>query len=97
MGLLEWPHEVNAPNIEDLYLQVVVEGHCIVSYNATLQLIFLTPLDELLGVFVHRWPEEPVLPDFGLHAEYSVMASVRRCMAFLDDLQSFYHWYISPQ
>jgi hypothetical protein len=50
MGLLEWPHEVNAPNIEDLYLQVVVEGHCIVSYNATLQLIFLTPLDELLGV-----------------------------------------------
>jgi hypothetical protein len=44
------------------------------SYNATLQLAFLTPSDELLGVLIHRWLEEPALPDFGLCAEYSIMA-----------------------
>ena len=86
MGLLKWSHEVNALDIEDLHLQVVVEGHCIASYNATLQLAFLAPSDELLGVFIHCWPEEPALLDFGLCAEYYVMASVWCCMAFLDDL-----------
>ena len=53
MGLLEWPHEVNALDIEDLHLRVVVEGHCIASSDATLQLAFLTPSDEFLVVFVH--------------------------------------------
>jgi hypothetical protein len=74
-----------------------MEGHYIASYNATLQLAFLEPSDELLGVLVYRQPEEPALPDFGLCAEYSVIASVRCCVAFLDDLQSFCHWYTSPQ
>jgi hypothetical protein len=97
MELLKWSHEINAPDIKYLHLQVVVEGHCIASYNATLQLTFSTPSDELLGVFVHRRLEEPALPDFGLCAEYSVMASVQRCMASLDDLQSFRRWYTSSQ
>jgi hypothetical protein len=97
MGLLEWPHEVDAPDIEDLHLQVVVEGHCVASSDATLQLAFSTPLDEFLGVFVHCWLEEPALLYFGLCAEYSVMASVRCCMAFFNDVQSFCHWYTSPQ
>ena len=66
MGLLEQPHEVNAPNIEDLHLQVVVEGYCVASSDATLQLAFSTPLDEFLGVSIHRQPEESTLPDFVL-------------------------------
>ena len=85
MGLLKWSHEVNALDIEDLHLQVVVEGHCIASYDATLQLAFSTPLDEFYGVFIHRRSEESALLDFGLCAEYYVMASVWCCMAFLDD------------
>jgi len=56
IGLLEWPHEVNAPNIKYLHLQVVVVGHCVASSDATLQLAFSTPSDEFFGVFVYRWP-----------------------------------------
>ena len=97
MGLLEWPHEVNALDIKDLHLQVIVEGHCIASSDATLQLAFSTPSDEFLGVFVHLRLDESTLPDFGLCAEYSIMASVRCYMALLDDLQAFHRWYTSPQ
>ena len=77
MGLLEWPHEVNAQDIKYLHMQVVVEGHGIASSDATLQLTLLTPSNEFFGVFVHHWPEEPALLDFGLCAEYFVMSSVR--------------------
>ena len=77
MGLLEWPHEVNALDIKYLHLQVILEWHCISSSDATLQLAFSVFSDELLGVFVHRRPEEPAFPDFVLRVEYSVMASVQ--------------------
>ena len=50
-------------------MQVVVEGHGIASSDATLQSTLLTPLNEFFGVFVHCWPEEPALLDFGLCAE----------------------------
>ena len=86
LGLLKWAHEVNAPHIKYFYLMVVVEGHCIARSDATLQLAFLTPLDEFFGVFVHRWPEEPGLPNFGLSAEYSIVASIRSFMELFDDL-----------
>jgi hypothetical protein len=46
-----------------------MEGHYVASCDATLQLAFLAPSDVLFGVFVHHWPEEPALPDFGLCAE----------------------------
>jgi len=97
MGLLEWPHEVNTQDIEYLHMQVVMEGHGIASSDATLELTLLTPSNEFFGVFVHRWPEEPALLDFGLRVEYSAMAFVQRCMASLDDLQTFHHGYTSPQ
>ena len=66
MGFWEWPHEVNAPNVKYLYLKVVVQGHCIASGDAPMQLAFLTSSDEFFGVFVHRRLEEPTLLDFGL-------------------------------
>ena len=96
MGFWEWSHEFNAPYIKYLNLQVVVKGHCVARGDASARLAFLTPLDEFFGVLIHRQPEEPTLLDFGLCAEYSVMASVRCCMAFLDDLYSFYCWHIPP-
>ena len=97
MGLLEWPHEVNTQDIEYLHMQVVMEGHGIASSDATLELTLLTPSNEFFGVFVHRWPEEPALPDFGLCAEYSIMSSVRCCLAILDVPHSFHHGYASLQ
>jgi hypothetical protein len=51
---------------------------------------------ELLGVFIHHWPEEPALPDFGLCAEYSVMASIRCCMASFNDLHPLRRWHTPP-
>jgi len=89
--------------------KVVVEGHCVASSDATLQLAFSTSSDEFLGVFLHRWPdeflgvflhrwpEESTLPKFGLCAEYYVMASVWCCMSLFNDLQTFRRWYTSPQ
>ena len=86
------------PHISNIsILKVVVQGHCIARDDASLELALSTPLDELLAVLVHLWLEEPVLLDFGLCAEYSIMASVWCYMAFLDILQSFCHWYTSPQ
>jgi hypothetical protein len=55
LGLLEWSHEVNAPHIKYFYLKIVVEGHCIVSCDVPLKLALSTPLDEFLGVLIHRW------------------------------------------
>jgi hypothetical protein len=55
-------------------LKVVVEGHCITRSDATLQLTILTPSNEFFGVFIHHWPEESALLDFGLSVEYSVVA-----------------------
>jgi hypothetical protein len=86
LGLLEWSQEVNAPHIKYFYLKVVVEGHCIASGDVSLKLALLTPSDELLGVLVHRRLEESTLPDLGLCAEYSVVASVRCRVVFLNDL-----------
>ena len=97
MGFWEWSHEVNAPYIEYLNLKVVVQGHCIASGDAPMQLTFPTPPDEFFGVLVHRRPEEPTLPDLGLCAECSVMASVRCCMVFSYDLHPFYRWYAPLQ
>ena len=97
LGLLKRSHIVNAPDIEYLHLQVVVEGHCIASSDATLQLVFPTPLDEFFGVFIHRRPEESILPDFGLCAECPIMASVWCCMAFLNNLHAFHHRHAPPQ
>ena len=97
MGLLEWPHEVNAPYSEDLHLQVVVEGHCVASNDATLQLAFPTPSDEFFGVFIHHWLEESALLDFDLCEEYSIVASVWCCMEFFNDLKTFRCWYTPPQ
>jgi hypothetical protein len=91
LGTLEWPHEVNAPHIKYFYLKVVVEGHCIARHDAALQLTFLTPLDEFFGVFVHRWLEESALPEFGLSAGCSIVASVWSCMAFFNDLYPLCH------
>ena len=51
-----------------------------------MELALLTPSDEHLGVLVHRWPEESALPNFGLSAECSVVASIRSCMVLCDDL-----------
>jgi hypothetical protein len=48
MGFWEWSHEVNAPDVKYLHLQVVMEGHCMASSNASLLLALLTPLDEIL-------------------------------------------------
>ena len=86
LGLLEWPHEVNAPHIKYFYLKIVVEGHCITRGDAFLYLAFSTPLYEFFGVFIHRWPEESALPDFGLSAECSIVAPIWGCMALFDDL-----------
>ena len=67
-----------------------MEGHCIARGDATLQLAFLTPLNEFFGVFVHCWPEESALLDFGLCAECSIVASMRGCMALSDDLDTLH-------
>ena len=91
MGFWEWSHEVNAPYVEYLYLQVVVEGHCIAISDATLQLAFPTSSDEFFGVFVHRWPEESALPDFGLSAECSIVTSISGRMALFNDLYTLCH------
>jgi hypothetical protein len=78
-------------------LKVVVEGHWIASCDVSLKLALPTPSDEFLGVLIHRRPEESTLPDFGLCAEYSVVAFVWCRVTFLDDLQFFYHRYTPPQ
>ena len=70
--------------------------HCIASVDASLELALLTPSDELLSVLVHRCLEESALPDFGLCAEHSVMATVRSCMASFNDLQPLHCWHASP-
>ena len=64
LGLLEGPHEVNAPHIKYFYLKVEVEGHCVASCDATLELALPTPPNEFFGVLVHCQPEETTLPDF---------------------------------
>jgi hypothetical protein len=97
MGLLEWPHEVNAPHIKYPYLKVVVDGHCIARSDATLQLTFPTPSNEFFGVFVRRRPEESALPDFGFSVECSIMASVRSCMALFNDLYILCHGHTPSQ
>ena len=97
LGLLKWPHEVNAPHIKYFYFKVVLYGHCIASSDASLKLALPTPPDELLGVLVHRWPEEPTLPDFCFCVEYSIMASIRCCMASFNDLYPSRCWHASPQ
>jgi hypothetical protein len=76
LGLLEWSHEVNAPHIKYFYLKVIVEGHCIASYDVSLKLALLTPSNEFLGVFIHDQPEESTLPDFGLCVKYFIVTSV---------------------
>jgi len=74
--------------------------------DATLQLAFPTPLDGFFGVFVHRWPDEPALPNLGLSVEYSVVglsveysvvASVWSCMALFDDLYTLHHRHAPSQ
>jgi hypothetical protein len=97
MGFWKWSHEVNASHVKYLYFKVVVQGHCVASGDAPMQLTFLTPSDEFFGVFIHDRLEEPTLPDLGLCVEYSVMASIRCCMAFFYDLHPFCHWYTPPQ
>jgi hypothetical protein len=97
LGPLEWSHEVNAPHIKYFYLKVIVEGHCVASGDASLKLALLAPLDELLGVLVHCWPEESTLPDFGLCAKYSIVASVRSRVTFFNNPHSFCRRYTPPQ
>jgi hypothetical protein len=97
MGFWEWSHEVNTLDVKYLHLQVVMEGHCMVSSNASLQLTLPTPLDEFFGVFVHYRLEEPALPNFGLCAKYFIVAFVWCYMAFFYDLLPFCRWYASPQ
>jgi hypothetical protein len=99
LGLLERSHDVSAPHIKYFYSKVVVEGHCIASYDVYLKLALLTTPDEFLGVLIqHRLDsEESTLLDFGLCAEYSVVASVWCRVTFLDDLQSFCRQYTPSQ
>jgi hypothetical protein len=96
MGLLEWPHEVNTPYVEQFNLKVVCEWHCIASGDASLQLAPLSPLDKFSGVFIHCWLEETTLPDLCLSLECSKVASVCCGVAFLYDLYPFCCWYTSP-
>jgi hypothetical protein len=97
MGFWEWSHEVNAPYVEYLCLKVVVQGHCVASGDAPMLLTFLTPLNEFFGAFVHHRSEEPALQDLGSCVEYSVMASIRCCMAFFHDLHPICRWYTPHQ
>jgi hypothetical protein len=97
MGLWEWSREINAPHIKYFYLKVVVEGHCIPSCDVPLILALLAPSNEFFGVVLHGWIVESTLPDLGLCAEHSIMASVWSRMTFLDDLPSFSCGYTSPQ
>jgi hypothetical protein len=97
LGHLEWSHEVNTPHIKYFYLKIVVEGHCIASYDVPLKLALLTPSNEFLSVLIHHRPEESTLLDLDLCAEYSVVASIWHRVTFLDDLQSFYCWYTPSQ
>jgi hypothetical protein len=97
LGPLERSHKVNAPHIKYFYLKVVMKRHCIASCDVSLKLALPTPPDEFLSVLIHRQLEESTLPDFGLGAEYSIVASVWCRVTFLDDLQSFYRRYTPPQ
>jgi hypothetical protein len=42
------------PHIKYFYLKVVVQGHCIASVDASMELALSTPSYELLGVSVHH-------------------------------------------
>jgi hypothetical protein len=59
LGLLGRSLEVNAPHIKYFYLKVVVEGHCIASYDVSLKLALPTPPDEFLGVLIHHDQKNP--------------------------------------
>jgi hypothetical protein len=82
VGLWEWSHEVNAPYFKYFYLKVVVEGHCIPSCDVPLILALPAPPNEFFGVVIHGWPVESTLPDLGLCAEHSIMASIWCRMTF---------------
>jgi hypothetical protein len=97
MGLLEWPHEVNAPYVEQFDLKVVCERHCITSSDAALHLAPLKPSNEFSSVFIHCWPKESTLPDLCLGSECSKVASVCCSVAFLYDLYPFCCRYASSQ
>jgi hypothetical protein len=96
MGFFEWPHENNAPYVEQFNLMVVCEWHCIASSDATLHLAFSTSSNELSGVFIHYWPEETTLPNLCLSLECPKVASVGCGVAFFDDLYPFCCWYTPP-
>jgi hypothetical protein len=52
-----------------------------------------TPLDEILRVFIHGWPEKSTLPDFCMSAECPIMSSIWWWVASFNDLDSFFSWY----
>ena len=74
-----------------------MEGHFIASSDVALKLTLPASSDEVLRVLIHRRPEESALPDFGLSAEGSIVASVWCRVALFDDFLSFGCWYTPPQ
>ena len=83
LGSYKWSHVIKTPDIEKFNLKIVVQGHWIASCDPSMPLAVWTSADEVLCIFIHRWPIETTLPDFRLSAKYTIVTSIWCRMAFL--------------
>jgi hypothetical protein len=90
--LRRWPHVIDSPDIKELNLKVVGEWHGISGVDITVPLTWSTPLDKVLCILVHGWPEESTFLDFCIYSECSIMSSIWWWVTTFNDLESF-HWY----
>ena len=89
LGSYKRSHVINTPDIKKLDLKIVVQGHWNASCDPSMPLAVWTSTDEVLCIFIHRWPIETALPAFRLSAKYTIVTSVWCCMVFFNDLVSF--------
>src|SRR5574344_110556 len=71
----EGTHEVHSPDIEDFYLKIASEWHCVSSVDVPVFLAVGAPHDKCSRILIHAGP------DFSIGPECTVVSSVRGCMA----------------
>ena len=76
LGSYERSHVINAPDVKKFDLKIVVQGHCVVNCDPSMPLVVWASSDEVLCIFIHRWPIETALPDFRFSAKYTIVTSI---------------------
>ena len=90
LWLWKWTHVFNTLDIKEFDLEVVCECHGISWIDVPMPLTWTTPLNEVLHVFIHGWPEKSTLPDLCMSAECTIMPPIWWWVASFYDLDAFF-------